>query len=144
MEKIMAIVGRKRKFYDEKKLQTRVNAYFKDREGDGEETKKPVTMMSMCVFLNICRDTFSLYLNGEYDDKKNSFSGVLKMAKDRVAADVMEQAMLGKYVASVCIFNLKVNHDMVETERKEITGKDGAELIPPTFIIRDDEETLTE
>ena len=125
--------GQPRKFYKEKVLSDKVEKYFKSRENP----KKPLTIMGMCVYLKIHIDTYTEYLNGTYDDVEEGiyFSQVLKMAKNRVAADVMEQAMLGKYNPAVCIFNLKANHDMVETERRELTGKGGSALTPPSFVI---------
>lgn len=136
--------GRKRAFETPEKLQAKVNGYFKHCvEGDNKKKtsevevphiKKPYTMCGLCLYLGICKDTHSEYMNGVYD-KHGNFSRVLKMAKLKIEADKLEQATLGNYNTTICIFDLKCNHGYIETSRTEITGKDGAEIAPPSFII---------
>ena len=138
-------VGRKRAFETEASLQAKVNGYFKHCvDGDNKKKtsevevphiKKPYTMCGLCLYLGICKDTHAEYMNGNHDSKENSFSRILKMSKLKIEADKLEQATLGNYNTTICIFDLKCNHGYIETSRTELTGKDGAAIAPPSFII---------
>ena len=127
--------GRKRAFETEADLQAKVNGYFKHCVKDVHR-KKPFTMCGLCLYLGICKDTHAEYMNGNHDSKENSFSRVLKMSKLKIEADKLEQATLGNYNSTICIFDLKCNHGYIETSSTELTGKDGEDFQAPVFNIK--------
>jgi len=87
-------------------LQELVTNYLSDRI----DKKLPITVLSFCVYCDICRDTFALYASGEYDNKNESYSDTLKRFKDKVEADKQDGLLTGKYNATGAIFDLKNNH----------------------------------
>lgn len=127
---------RPRAFKNEKDLKDKVDAYFKSNK-TFLKTKlpKPKTVTGLCVYLNITRDTHARYLSGHYDDNDNNFSDTLRKSKEKIEAFKLEGALLGIYNAQIAKFDLQVNHGYIETERKEITGKDGEAFNPPVFNI---------
>ncbi len=75
-----------------------------------EAAERPLTIAGLCVHLGICRDTISLYANGEYDDECNCYSDTLKKVKLQIEMDKNEGLLLGRYNAAGAIFDLKNNH----------------------------------
>lgn len=100
-----------------------------------EDKVKPVTVVGLAVFLDVCKDTLNEYGKGTYDHLDVDFSVTVKKAKDYIEAVKWEKALTGQYHHSVAIFDLKVNHSAIETIK--YVGKDGESLdtAPKTTII---------
>ena len=66
----------------------------------------------------------------EWAKKYTDFSAALKRLKIRQRI-CLYRATMQKNSATGAIFQLKVNHDKIEINRNELTGKDGKELPVP-------------
>lgn len=86
---------------------------------------RPATVTGMCLFLGITRNTLKQY------KKKDGFSDVIEMAKMRLE-NYLEEKLEGNCVTGI-IFNLKNNYGWKDKVEQEITGKDGASLVPPVI-----------
>ena len=89
-----------KKYKDEKELSILIDKYFKDCD----DSDKPYTMSGLAYALDIDRTTLINY--GE--DKL--FSTLIKKAKNRVQAQLEENALMGKGNSTFTIFNLKNNY----------------------------------
>jgi len=89
-----------KKYKDEKELSILIDKYFKDCD----DNDKPYTMSGLAYALDIDRTTLINY--GE--DKL--FSTLIKKAKNRVQAQLEENALTGKGNSTFTIFNLKNNY----------------------------------
>ncbi len=117
---------RKRAFKTVNQLKKRIEKYFHDCEESG----KHLQMVGLYLSLGICQEVGSRYLKGDKNDRKNDFSSILRRAKDWIELDKTERALDGKVPMPMAIFDLKANHGKLEVSRQEITGIDGAELVP--------------
>lgn len=94
--------GRPRKFETPEEMQEAIDKYFKECE----EKNKAKTIEGLAVALEVDRKTL---LNYEKQEEYNEFFHTVKKAKNQVLSNLMENAISGKGVASITIFNLKNN-----------------------------------
>lgn len=105
------------KYKDETELARLIEEYF----DDCDDKEKPYTMSGLAYWLGIDRATLVRY--GDRD----SFANQIKAAKDRVQAQLEENALSGKGNATFTIFNLKNNYgwkdkqEIESTETKKVT-----------------------
>lgn len=129
-------VGRPLKYKDVKKLQEKIEEYFKScweqkldiwgnpifhKDSKGKKTKKPVliqkkpyTVGGLAVFLDTSRETLV-----EYEGKKQ-FVDTIKKAKDRIYA-FKEESLYTKHNPTGVIFDLKNNDgwkDKIEEDHR--------------------------
>ena len=106
------------KYKTEKELQEGIEAYF----DMCDEKQKPYTMSGLALSLGIDRRTLVNYSNSDL------FFSQIKQAKQRVQAQLEENALMGKGNAVFTIFNLKNNYgwrDQVEVKNNnELTKLD--------------------
>ena len=104
------------KYKTQEALQKGIDEYFKKCD----ETQRPYTMSGLALSLGIDRVTLIRY--GDRD----LFATQIKEAKDRVQAQLEENALIGKGNATFTIFNLKNNYgwrDNVEVTNKHELSK---------------------
>ena len=104
-------------------LQGKVDLYFEDCEQTGDIPN----VLGLCVFMDICRDTFAEYA------KKSEYSDTIKKAKDKIYQKKYQFAAKGEMDRTIFIFDCVNNHDMINTRseqksKTELTGKDGQDL----------------
>ncbi len=109
-----------------------INDYF---EGDamaeiGAATVFSPTMSGLAYALDLSRQGLLEYSN------KQQFSDTIKKARQRVEVS-LEQKLAGSAVAGT-IFNLKNNFGWKDKTEQELTGKDGAPLIPTSITTKYD------
>ena len=106
------------KYKSKEDLQKGIDEYF----AKCDEDKRPYTMSGLALSLGIDRVTLIRY--GDRD----LFATQIKEAKDKVQAQLEENALMGKGNATFTIFNLKNNYgwrDQVEiTDNKELSKVD--------------------
>ena len=106
------------KYKTQEELQKGIDAYF----NMCDEKEKPYTMSGLALSLGIDRTTLVRY--GDRD----LFANQIKNAKQRVQAQLEENALMGKGNAVFTIFNLKNNYgwrDQVEVKNdNELTKLD--------------------
>lgn len=106
------------KYKTQEELQAGIDKYFEKCD----EEKRPYTMSGLALSLGIDRVTLIRY--GDRD----LFATQVKEAKDRVQAQLEENALMGKGNATFTIFNLKNNYgwkDQVEVKNdNELTKLD--------------------
>lgn len=88
------------KYKSKKKLQEGINNYFEKCDKDN----RPYSMSGLAYHLGIDRVTLINY------GKTESYFTLIKDAKDRVQAQIEENALCGKGNATFSIFNLKNNY----------------------------------
>lgn len=91
------------------------------------QNMKIPTVEGIALKLGINKDT--LY---DWAKKHKEFSVALEELKMRQKEALTEIGIFGgkEINAAIVALLLKVNHDMVEVNRTELTGKDGEKLIP--------------
>lgn len=123
--------GRPRSFQTIKELQDGIDAYYQDCKDNpitrivgGAELSisEPVTVSGLASFLGISRDTLHVYSTGQYDDEDNQYSDAIKKAVARIERDKVSKAMLGMYDKTICIFDLKNNHNWQDKSTLEHEG----------------------
>ena len=106
------------KYKTQEQLQEGIDRYFAKCDDD----KRPYTMSGLALSLGIDRVTLIRY------GDKDLFATQIKEAKDRVQAQLEENALMGKGNATFTIFNLKNNYgwkDQVEvTNNNEMSKLD--------------------
>jgi hypothetical protein len=72
----------------------------------------------------------------EWKDKYPEFGDACKKIEERQMESLIDDGLYGgkEVNPGMAIFLLKVNHKMVEVERKEHTGKDGEALFPTPIL----------
>lgn len=88
-------------------------------------------MPGLWCFLDVCNDTMTPYMDGTYDTDEENFSETLKKARNFIANHKLEEAMLGNYNPTICIFDLKNNHgytDRIESKSDITSG--GDKIVP--------------
>jgi hypothetical protein len=115
------VTGRPTK-YDPKMI-NEIQEYLK---GAIPENMKIPTIEGIALKLGVNRDT--LY---EWSKLYKDFSDTLEEVKTRQKEILQEIGIFGgkEINATIVALLLKVNHDMIETTRNEITGKDGENLV---------------
>ena len=124
----MARMGRPRKYITCMDLEAMCELYFEeiDRENEERENKKlktkPYTITGLALFLGMDTDSLLDY------QKRKDFSGIVKRYKALVSLDLQERSIMDHKQTTGCIFNLKCNHNMVETKHIELSGPDGGSI----------------
>ncbi len=103
-------VGRPQAYATEKEMWDKIKEYF----DVWELANRPITVVGMALWLNITKSTLFLYERGDYDTPNEQFSNTVKKAKMYIENAKWEGALTGKYIQSVAIFDLKVNHRAIE------------------------------
>ena len=98
------------KYKSVEELKKGINKYFEDCDKDN----KPYTMSGLAYSLGIDRVTLINY------EKRDSFFTLIKGAKDRVQAQLEENALMGKANATFTIFNLKNNYGWSDKTEQEV------------------------
>lgn len=88
------------KYKDEKELEKGIEEYFEDCN----KREKPYTMSGLAVWLGITRQTLVNY------GKTDKFFPLIKKAKERVQAQIEENAIDGTFNTTFAIFSLKANY----------------------------------
>lgn len=102
-----------KKYKDEKELKTLIDKYFLDCE----DRKVPYTMSGLAYAIGIDRTTLINY------GKDELFSTLIKNAKDKVEAQLEENALMGKSNATFTIFNLKNNYGWKDQQEVKTTNE---------------------
>lgn len=106
------------KYKTQEELKKGIDRYFQECD----EKEKPYTMSGLALSLGIDRVTLINY------GKRESFFTLIKNAKQKVEAQLEENALTGKGNSTFTIFNLKNNYgwkDQVEVKNEhEITKVD--------------------
>ena len=84
-----------------------------------ERANRPLTVVGMCLWLDIVESTLWLYEKGTYDTPGNQFSKTIKKAKMYIEMTKWEGGLSGKYDKTFAMFDLKVNHKAMEQKEKE-------------------------
>jgi len=84
-----------------------INKQRKFKRFEGEK-QKPYTISGLCVYLDICRDTWADY------SKKSEYDDPIKRAKSKVENYVEEGLLNGALSTIGSIFNLKNNFGWVD------------------------------
>lgn len=82
---------------------------------------EPYLKSGLALYLEVCTETMRRYSM----DENSPFCAIIKRAYDRIQNGLEMRAIVEKNQAVGCLFNLKCNHGMVETNRTEHTGQDG-------------------
>lgn len=93
------------KYKTQEELQKGIDKYF----AQCDENQKPYTMSGLAYSLGIDRVTLINY------GKNDLFFTLIKEAKDRVQAQLEENALMGKSNSTFTIFNLKNNYGWRDT-----------------------------
>lgn len=93
------------KYKTQEELQKGIDKYFTQCD----ESQKPYTMSGLAYSLGIDRVTLINY------GKNDLFFTLIKEAKDRVQAQLEENALMGKSNSTFTIFNLKNNYGWRDT-----------------------------
>ena len=104
------------KYKTKEQLQEGIDNYFKDCDN----RNLPYTISGLAESLDIDRDTLVNYR------KRESYSALIKKAKQKVERQLEENALLGKGNATFTIFNLKNNYgwrDTVEVKNEHEISK---------------------
>ena len=88
------------KYKSEEELSKGIEEYFEDCK----KREKPYTMSGLAVWLGIDRTTLINY------GKKDKYSTLIKKAKERVQAQIEENAIDGTFNTTFAIFSLKANY----------------------------------
>lgn len=104
------------KYKNKETLKKGIDKYFQECD----KKQRPYTMSGLAYSLGIDRVTLINY------GKKDLFFTLIKEAKDKVQAQLEENALMGKGNATFTIFNLKNNYgwrDTVEVDNKNELSK---------------------
>lgn len=119
------MMGRPKAFATAKKLQQGIDGYIDyckshpitvRSKGTEVEIPEPITVSGLCHHLGITRETLSQYAKGTYDTSRQNYSDAIKTAKLAIERDKVTRAMLGLYDRTICIFDLKNNHDWKDVQ----------------------------
>ena len=92
--------GRPLKYDNVEEMKKDIANYFKNCD----KKQKPYTVSGLAYALDISRQTLLNY------EEKDEFFDTIKKAKDKIEAQLEENALLGKYNSTFAIFNLKNNY----------------------------------
>ncbi len=98
------------KYKTEEELSKGIEEYFIDCD----KREKPYTMSGLAYWLGIDRTTLINY------GKNELYSTLIKKAKEKVQAQIEENAMDGTYNTTFAIFNLKANYKWDDGNKVEI------------------------
>jgi hypothetical protein len=95
-------------------MEERIEAYFDlckntpvEVSGKKEaRLQKPPTMEGLCAYLGLSKKTLLKYLSGGYESadatERAAVADCLERAQDRLTAETLEGALLGRYDARIC------------------------------------------
>ena len=110
--------GRPLKFKSVAELETKINAYFEDKD------TFPHTVSGLAYWLGCDRKTLINY------EEKERFFPTIKKAKTRIEAEIEQKALTGYYNPTFSIFNLKNNFDWKDKqEDTSIKGNIKVEIV---------------
>lgn len=110
--------GRPLKFKSVAELETKINAYFEDKD------TFPHTVSGLAYWLGCDRKTLINY------EEKERFFPTIKKAKTRIEAEIEQRALTGYYNPIFSIFNLKNNFDWKDKqEDTSIKGNIKVEIV---------------
>lgn len=115
-------VGRPLKYPDEDQLVIKAQEYL-DQCGR-EQTSLP-TIEGLSIYLDLDDDNVN-----EYRKRYPKFHATIKKLKHMQKRQLIDDGMYGgkEVNSTMAIFLLKVNHGMIETEKKILAGNDGQPL----------------
>ena len=118
------------------KLSEKVDEYL---ESCGSNNLKLPQVADFARFIGISRDTAY-----EWASKHPEFSDTIKKIKDYQRIDLINNGLYSskEVSATMAIFLLKVNHGMIETERKQLVGENNGPV--EIRIVEDDENRITD
>lgn len=93
-----------------------------------EKSKKDKTMPfieEIALELDIDIDTLEVWVNGKNPAVSDQFIGTIKKVRTLQRKMLMSMGLGSVLNTAMSIFLLKANHNLKETSRQEITGKDG-------------------
>lgn len=114
------------KYKTQEQLQKGIDKYFKECD----EKDKPYTMSGLAFSLGIDRSTLVRY--GDRD----LFAIQIKNAKNKVQAQLEENALLGKGNATFTIFTLKNNYNWQDKTEMEIRKDPIEDLTPLAELLK--------
>jgi hypothetical protein len=129
--------GQPRKFTDSDELYNKIIEFFKfcdtqkreyyDNKGVLHIRTKPYTLSGLCLYLDICGDTFAEYAKGTYDGEASNhkFSDACKHARKTVENFVEEGILNGDVNPVAGIFNLKNNFGWKDRQDIDISSEKG-------------------
>lgn len=133
--------GRKKKLNNVAELEKKIEDWIEKCRED----EKILTVSSLCLYLNISKETFNMYINTVKDDtgiyRKSEIDGelhpvsvvdVLKRAKLAIENDIEQRMLSNRCNVAGAIFDLKNNHgyadkseiNTVNTNKREIADDD--------------------
>jgi len=125
-------VGKPRKFKTKDLLLDKINKYFAycdrntenkiDKEGVFKKVSRPIpyTIIGMCDFLEIHRDTFNEWIR---HDKTYGYTDILKKARQKIEKNTLEGAMMGRWKESFSMFILKTHYGYKDNHNINIGGQ---------------------
>ena len=116
------------KYKTQEELQKGIDEYFKKCDKE----KKPYTMSGLAYHLDIDRRTLVNYGN------QDLFFSQIKTAKQKIQAQLEENALEGKSNAIFTIFNLKNNYGW--TDKQEIQTNGDNKITIVNSLPKDDED----
>lgn len=145
----MAKIGRPTKYSIKilKKTTQYIDSFLRKEEIiDGEKVVNPLLnqipyLEELALELNVDEDTINRWRKAKYKSGKHKyeeFYGAIKKLKTIQKLRLLK-ATFNKSTATGSIFQLKVNHKMIETNRNELTAKDGEKLFDPLKGMTDDQ-----
>lgn len=99
--------------------------------------KYPPYIEELSLELDVDEDTI-----GSWGKKFPEFLGTIKRIKTLQKLRLLHSSM-AKSSTTGSIFQLKVNHNMIETNRQELTGKDGEQLVGFNYLPPNEHNTDT-
>ncbi len=114
------------KYKSTEELQKGINKYFEECD----KNEKPYTMSGLAYSLDIDRTTLINY--GERD----SYSTLIKKAKQRVEQQLEENALMGKGNSTFTIFNLKNNYGWKDKTEVEVRKDPIEDLTPLAELLK--------
>lgn len=103
--------GAPKKYTEVELLRKKIDSYFKLCD----KLNKPYTLSGLALSLDMDRKTLYNY------SKEEAFFPTIKKAKEKVEAQLEENALLGKYNSTFAIFNLKNNFDWKDKQEVDTT-----------------------
>lgn len=111
--------GRPLKYNKVEEIKKDIDKYFKECD----KKMKPYTVSGLAYALDMSRQSLLNYEN------KDEFFDTIKKAKDKIEAQLEENALLGRYNPTFTIFNLKNNYGWQDKQEIDTTVSNKIEII---------------
>lgn len=95
-----------RKFRTDEELRAGILAYFEHQKKE----LRPFTVIGLCCWFGMHRDTWNAYRTGVYDSPGNKFSDTVKEAAAFIENEKLEKSLMGIYNSTIAKFDLANNH----------------------------------